>query len=154
MHRAAIAVLALAVLFPLTSQAQAWSVEQKQVWAEAERISAAFCAGDMETYYEFVHPDFVFWNNSNSVPGDRKAALELDTHFFGELGGRWHTATFTPLTILVYDDFAVINMYARGFLQVPGGVPAHNTLRMLGVYKKENGRWMLIANYLDGETTP
>ncbi|UCG84824.1 MAG: hypothetical protein JSW71_12780 [Gemmatimonadota bacterium] len=48
-------------------------------------------------------------------------------------------ATLTPLTILVYDDFAVINFYVRGLLQEPGGVPTFTTIRWLNVWKKENG---------------
>jgi ketosteroid isomerase-like protein len=153
MFRLAVAVIALAVLLPLTLQAQEWSAEQQEVWTQVERHLVAFHAGDMETAYESVHPDFVFWNSNNSVPGDRSSAWELDRIFFRELGGIWHTALFTPLTILVYDDFAVINFYVRGLLQEPGGVPSFTTIRWLNVWKKETGGWMLVANYGDFEAT-
>jgi len=96
MRRVTIAVLALAVLSPLTLYAQEWSSAQKAVWAETQRQHVAFYAGDMETNYEFMHPDFVFWNSHNSVPGDLSSARELDRCFFEEFGGRWHSA-ISPL---------------------------------------------------------
>jgi len=61
---------------------------------------------------------------------------------------------FTPLTIVVYDDFAVINMYVRGFFQVPGSDPTFTTQRLLSVWKKEDGKWMMVANYGEFEGKP
>lgn len=110
-------------------------------------MALAFNQGDMDTSYEAIHPDFVFWNEAHSVPGNRETALTLDTAFWGVVGARMHGTTVTPLTILVYDDIAAVHAYVRGYQSVGSADPTLATFRWTSVWKKEDGKWMQVLNY-------
>lgn len=137
-------ILVILILSVSVGFAQQWSAEQKEVWKALEEQSAAWTSGDMDAAEKFLHPDFVFWNNRNAIPGDRATAMALDRAWFGS-GARFEVSVHTPLTILVYDDIAVLNFYARGYLAQPGEQPRWSTAQLSNVWKKENGRWLLLS---------
>ena len=141
------AVLVMAA--PLTAAAQQWTPEQLEVWEAVEWTAVAFNQGDMSVSYEAVHPDFVFWNSDNSVPGDREAAFALDTALWGPVGSRMYGTTASPLTILVYGDFAAVHAYVRGYRSVGSRDPEFSAIRWTSAWKKEDGKWLQILNYID-----
>lgn len=143
------AVLLLAT--PGPGLAQELTAEQEEVWSAFSQEIAHYVAGEIEASYQHVHPDFVWWNNGNSVPGDYGAAQTLDTAS-AEYGGKWLSYDLTPLTIQVHGDYAVLNAYMRGFREDGrGGTPTWTTMRFHNDWLKEDGRWLLIANYLHFE---
>lgn len=147
-----LAVLLLAT--PRPGVAQELTAEQEEVWSTFSQGIAHWVAEDIEALYEHVHPDFVWWNNGNSVPGDYDAAWTLDTAS-AELEGKWLSYDLTPLTIQIHGDHAVINAYMRGFREDGrGGTPTWTTMRFHENWMKEDGRWRLIANYLHFEGPP
>ena len=151
MRRFTLAALGLLLAFASVAPAQELTAEQQEVWTAFEQEVALWVSGDMEANYEFVHPDFVWWNSGNSVPGDYDAAWILDNGS-ADYAGKWVAYDLTPLTILVYDDFAVLNAYMRGFREDrPGGDAKWTTLRLHNDWKKDDGRWRLVANYIDFE---
>lgn len=150
--RALALAVGLSVLLPLTAAAQTrtWTSEQQEVWQAVERLALAFNRGDMKTVYEGVHPDFVFWNSDNAVPGDRDTAQTLDTAFWGVVDARMHGTTVTPVTITVIGDVAAVHAYVRGYRAIGEGEPQFSAVRWTSVWKKEDdGRWLQILNYAD-----
>lgn len=135
----------LLLLTASTAAAQRWTPEQEEVWKAVEAAAMAYTSGDVS--YETVHPDFVFWNAGNSVPGDREAARALDTAFWGAVGARMHGRSITPLTILVFDDVAAVHAYIRGYQAFGEETPKFAGIRWTSVWKKEDGKWLQALNY-------
>lgn len=141
----------LLVMIPSTATAQKWTPEQEEVKAAVEATVRLFNEGDMNKSYELVHPDFVFWNGENAVPGDRETAFTLDSAVWGPVGTRSYGATVTPLTIKVFDDVAAVHAYIRGYRSVGDGEPEFSAVRWTTVWKKEDGKWLQILNYIQSD---
>ncbi len=132
-----------------TASAQTWSSEQQEVWKAVDEMILRFASGDVERAFEFVHPDIVWWNSANDVPGGYDAGKRHDTMFW-QNARRRISHDCVPLTIQVYDTFAVVNAFCRDNLEPRAGEdPEWSTLRLHLVMKKEGSRWLQIANYLD-----
>ena len=145
----AVIVTLVVLAMPLNVIAQAWSPEQQEVWEVVEEMNQRFTSGDITGGYEFIHPDVVWWNTTNDVPGDYETAKKLDT-VFGEHARKWLVNICTPLTIQVFDTFAVVNTYCRGFRETEAGQdPEWQTRRRHFVMKKEGTKWLLVANFFD-----
>jgi hypothetical protein len=129
--------------------AQEWTAEQKEVWNAAEKLAEYFFDGDIESLSrDYVHKDFIFWNSSVSVPGDKETADKLDKTWV-RLGGEFDAVNVVPLTIQVYENFAIVNAYSRGYVKDPGKDPVMMTTRWHSTWKKEEGKWLQIANYAE-----
>jgi len=143
------AVLVVFVASPVP--AQEWSDEQIEVWNVVEKLVNHFWDGDIDAVSEMVHPDFIFWGSPNPVPGNKDMAVKWDK-VMAERGGQYIAMRATPLTIQVFDGFAVVNFYVRGYQEAnPGGAPAWATRRILMVLKQEGDTWLQVANYVDTE---
>ena len=127
-------------------QAPQWSAEQSEVWAAVEAMWNDYSSENLEAAFAAHHPDFIFWNNTNSVPGTKEMADELDTFWF-ESGAMLRTSV-TPLTIQVFDDFAIVNAYVRGFAQEFGGAPQWMTWRWHSGWAKEGDEWLCVSNFI------
>jgi ketosteroid isomerase-like protein len=124
---------------------QDWSAEQKAVWQVIEDSNAAWAAGDLEGVYENTHADFTWWTYVTAAPGNRAAAMSYDG---ANIGRNKVVATdVQPLTVQVYDTFAVVHYYARSLSENADGERNFQEARVTDVFKKENGRWMLVANH-------
>ena len=145
-HVMVILVVTLLCLIPAI--AQNWTAEQKEVWKALDDQISTGVKGDLETMWdEYIHPDCSLWWTAVTVPVDRETAKKLDTAWF-QLGGKYHAFTLTPLTIKVYDDFAILNFYVFGYHSEPGSdeIKQHS-VRLHNTWKKENGRWLLLATH-------
>lgn len=149
MKRLWVIVATLLLCSSSTALSQEWSAEQKEVFTAVQKLADYFFDGDIDSLSrESTHPDMIVWNPGLSVPGDKATADKLDKAWFG-LGGEFHAVTVVPLTIQVYDDFAIVNASVRGIRKQPGGNPAMFDDRWHSVWKKEDGKWLQIANYVD-----
>ena len=125
---------------------QEWTSQQLDVWTSVEKLVQDFYAGDIENLDR--HPDFVFWNADKPVPGDLQAANLQDEALFAS-GIRFHDPTVTPLTIKVHGDFATVNAYIRVFQVLPGQQSSNSvTARFHSAWKREDGTWLNISNFL------
>lgn len=141
-------ILLLVGLCFVSTFAQNWSAEEKEVWQVLEDQISTGVKGDLETMWEkYIHPDCSLWSSEIAVPIDLQSAKKLDTARF-QLGMKYHAFTLTPLTIKVYDDFAILNFYVFGYHSEPGSdeIKRHS-VRLHNTWKKENGRWLLLATH-------
>lgn len=146
-------ILTLVLLFSfgvsLNARAQQWTAAQNEVWSAVSGMCDSYYRGDVEGLYKFVHRDLVWWNTSNDVPGNYAAAKAQDTAAIGA-SRKWLTGSCTPITIQVFDNFAVVNAYGRGYRDAgPGQDSKWETTRLHFVMKKEGKNWLQVANYLD-----
>jgi len=149
MRRALLLFASIILFTSVEATAQQWSPEQQEVWQAVNEMSNFFSSGDIEAAYEFIHPELIWWNTNEDVPGDYETAKKLDTAF-AENGRKWLTRSCTPLTIQVFEGFAVVNGYCRGFRETEEGKdPEYKTLRLLNVMKKEGAKWLQVANFID-----
>jgi ketosteroid isomerase-like protein len=146
-----VAALSVCTLLAVPIHAQELTPEQQEVWTAVEALVDHFTSGELEAAYEYLHPELVWWNTGNSVPGSRDEAWELD-NAFAMYAGKWLAHTLTPLAVVVSGDAAAVYAYQRGFREdTPGGNASWATMRLVFVMKKEDGRWLQLANYLHFE---
>ena len=147
---ALVTMAALALSSPLTSEAQEWSADQLEVWAVVSQLCEAFYENDVEGVYELTSPEFVIWNTGNDVPGDYETAFALDSVEWPQ-GRQWLTGNCSPLTIQVFDTFAVVNAYGRALLEpiASGQGPEWQTMRLHMTWRRDGNGWLQVANYLD-----
>jgi hypothetical protein len=144
-----LSLLAIALPTRGAAQTQQWSAVQQEVWRAVDGMCSGVYRGDVAALYQHVHPDLVWWNTMNDLPGDYATAKALDT---AELmhGPKWLAGMCSPVTIQVFDTFAVVNAYARGLREgAAGQAPVVQNARLHFVMKKEGNQWLQVANYLD-----
>jgi len=139
-------LIAAASLAATPASGQQWTAEQTEVWTAVQSMWADYSSERLDAAFDAHHPDFVFWNDGNSVPGTKEMADNLDTFWFGS--SDFHETSATPLTIQVFDDFAIVNAYVRGFQSKFGGEPTWFTMRWHSGWTYEGGRWLCASNFL------
>ncbi len=140
-------MLVTAGLIVCTSvSAQEWNAEQSEVWESVERMWDDYSSERLDAAFDAHHPEFVFWNSGNSVPGTKAMADGLDTFWF--VSSDYHETSATPLTIQVFDDFAIVNAYVRGFMSEFGADPEWFTMRWHSGWTKEGDTWLCVSNFL------
>jgi ketosteroid isomerase-like protein len=142
----ALIVATAAILVGTPVSAQQWSAQQSEVWEAVQRLWDDYSSERLEDAFRAHHPQFVFWNSANSVPGTKEMADNLDTFWFKS--SDFHETHATPLTIQVFDDFAIVNAYVRGFISEFGGAPKWATWRWHSGWKKEEGEWLCVSNFI------
>jgi len=144
-------IAALAVLAgPVAAEAQQWSSAQQEVWKAVSEMVGHFYNNEIAEGYEYVHPEFVWWNNGNDVPGSDYELSKNEDTIFAAHARKWLSGSCTPLTIQAFDTFAVVNCYCRGYREAAAGQdPQWRTMRALLVMKKEGGKWLQVSNYID-----
>lgn len=125
--------------------AQEWSPAQKEVWKVLEEGTLMWNKGNLDEVYKYVHRDFVWWNYGTPVPMSFESAKRFDALWLKH--NKVLEYELKPLTILVYDTFAVVNYVWAGFISEDGGSSKYSTSRNTKVYKKEGARWFLVANH-------
>lgn len=141
-------VLAVFCFMSLASSmlyAQEWSPAQKEVWKVVEEIALLWSKGDIEGLYKHNHPDNSFWSYSNPVPISFESSKKFDA--LGAKQFKVQAYSQTPLTILVYDSFAVVNHILLAYLMGEDGKQSKMNWRATWVFKKEGTKWLLVANH-------
>lgn len=140
-----VAAVSLALSGPVA--AEELSAAQQDVWETVSVSHELFLQGKIDESFKYIHKDVVWWNKVTPVPGDYDSAYLLDQAFDTHTG-KWLAYDIVPLTVLVFDTFAVVNFYVRGLREeTPGGNAILVHQRYHNTWKKEGGRWLLVANY-------
>ena len=145
MKRVGILVLAIALILPVTAQAQNWSAEQQEVW---EWEKGVLEAQDLETFSASLHDDFVGWGivGSFSVPlnkADKTAmvgrSFEIEDSVYIYL---------KPLEIRIHGNVAVILYIAtETFKNKATGEETSYTAQWTDIAVKQDGKWKWIADH-------
>ena len=161
MRRTLVASLALAVLVPLSAQAQQWTTEQQDVWEFEKACWEVFTeprerdpdayrmqrAQALETIMACFHDDFVGWGMGRPVPtrkADRRPffarSVETERTVFQHL---------QPLAINVHGNVAIV-IYLATYTTRGLNAPHEEktvTERWTDICLKEGNRWTWIADH-------
>ena len=148
MKRSALAltIVAVAVMaLPSQTAAQKWTPDQQEVWQAVESLWKAWTSGDVAGYYNLVSDDYRGWNNSMRFPTSKAAHRPWSDH--------WHKDNKTvlydmfPLAIDIHGDVAIVFFSFRVLLQDKDGEETVKKGRWTDIYRKTEGRWLLIADH-------
>lgn len=147
MRRTVFAVLALALVLPLTAQAQHWTDEETEVWDTIRALWEKWNAMDLQGSMEYFHPDALGWGGSTPIPID-KASVERSTRFDMEQPDSqtlfWE---IEPAGIRIIDNAAVAYyFYRRVFIDAEHKRQTTRT-RYTEVLQKSGDRWVWIGWY-------
>jgi len=132
------------VLLSNTASAQKWSAEQQEVWKANENWWKLYKNNDAEGIKALVHKDYVGWSYSSYATEGYEELLKWVYHMFPE-GTKIIYHNLKPLDILVMDDVAVLHYY-YSTRKIVDGKDSTTQGRWTDIWKKEGGKWLLIAD--------
>lgn len=140
-------IVAMLIVFGCANlMAQTWSKEQQAVWDFVESYSKAYQDGDYEKFMEVIHDDYKGWSYQAMVPVDKAT-----TGKYVKMGMEMRDVPFSnqiPLSIQVFDDFAVVNYLFHGFSKnKESGETEEYKGRWTDILMKDDGKWHLIADH-------
>ena len=120
-----------------TEQLEPWSILKTQVKMDADQ--------DFESMKQYMHPKGTFWGNHLPHPvsnGSYDYYVKLRA---GEDEILAHH--LVPVSITVVGDVAIIDAYLHMLTASDEGKQEEKILRLHNTWKKENGKWLLLATY-------
>ena len=135
----------LVILFVTTSFAQSWSKEQTEVWGAVE--TAWKTMGDVDAFRTLIDDNYRGWTIGDLAPFTKQETiswLEWNTKKYKVEFYKIH-----PLAIDVYDDIAIVfYSFQTLVVKVDGtGDGISSSGRWMDIYRKNDARWLLIADY-------
>jgi len=125
---------------------QEWSDEQKEVWSFVESYSKAYEDGNYEKFMSVFHEDYKGWSYQAVVPMSKEAVGK-----YVEMGMKGYDhmlSNRTPVSIQVYDDFAVVNYLFHGMSKnKSSGEVKESAGRWTDILMKDGNQWYLIADH-------
>jgi len=125
---------------------QELSEEQKEPWETLKRQVGLYFERDWEKHDKYIHPKLVDWSDQTPAP----------IHFNDEAQQYWEKVEdgqdkvvafhLVPVSVVVVDDVAIINAYLHT-LTKPDGQSVQSIFRLHNTWKKDDGRWRLLATY-------
>ena len=135
--------LALALVLP-TAQAQEWSPEQAQVWAAVQDLWEFYSTRDLDPWYDAISEEYRGWTWESPAP-----MTKAQSRRFGEVSvdmGRAVVYHIHPLAIDIHGDVAIVFYTYEMILEDADGVMTPETGKWTDVYRRVDGRWLLIAD--------
>ena len=133
-----IAVLSNAVL------AQEWSARQQEVWKSVEHWWELYKNNDVEGVKALFHKDYAGWSWDAYATESQAGALKWAS-YMNPKDTKIAYINLKPLDILVMGDVAVLHYYYSKRHTVEGKETVEQG-RWTDVWKKEGGKWLLIAD--------
>ena len=124
--------------------AQEWSAEQQEVWKANENWWELYKNNDAEGIKALIHKDYVGWSWGDYATEGQAEAQKWADHMIPK-GTKIIYHNLRPLDILVIGDVAVLHYYYSTRKTVDGKDTTKQG-RWTDVWKKEGGKWLLIAD--------
>ena len=145
-------VLCITLLSSAQLFGQEWSEEQKEVWAQVEGMWQAWVEGDYNKGISFIAEDWRGWSEIHHAPQtvkDDKPGLE-----------RWLQKYkivlihLYPFAIDLHGDFATVFYSNQLTTEQKDGSEKDDQMRWTEIYRKIDGKWLLISSYFDIDEIP
>lgn len=118
------------------------SAEQRELWRHVVDLWAVSQGRDEALIRATLHPDFVGWDMSASIPHDREAAVRSVSGDSPELC----EYELHPLSVRIYDGMVGVAHYAWSATVLPdGAAPRDVTGKWTEVYLRQGGTWTMIS---------
>lgn len=119
-----------------------FSPKQHELWRRVTDLWALSKRRDEVQIRSTLHPRYVGWDMSDSLPHDRDAAVRSVLGNSPEL----REYKLRPLSVQVYDEQVGVVHYSYSAIVVPKGEPPINvTGKWSEVYLKQSGAWTMIS---------
>ena len=126
------------------SNAQEWSQEQKEVLKLEQEMISSWENRDLEGYMDCLHENFVGWFDKDPYPWNKETLKTWEKHWFSKSKIILDHTTF--LTVNVIDDTAISNSYSQTLRENDKG-QKHSYSKWTTVFKKQNGKWLIIGMF-------
>ena len=144
-----VTVLALIGVFVASPLAFGWELteEQKEPWNTLEEQVALDLKKDLKGEMKYLHPKACYWGT------DFPAPIRLSDKMYSywakwlETQDEVVSHVMIPVSVVVVDDVAIINFYLHISAEDDEGEHEELIIRGHNTWKKENGRWLLLATY-------
>ena len=134
-----------AIMFLMISaSAQTWNKDQLAVWKFVEEYNDVYTQGDVNAYMAYFHDDYKGWYNMAHVPNDKQTTMKYVG--LGMKSGKVKFNHLTPLSIQVFDDFAVVH-YLFHTIGSRGEESMEHEGRWTDILIKDGSSWKLIADH-------
>lgn len=120
----------------------AWSEEQQKVADTIDSFWRAYTIEfDLEKAMGFFHDDFSGCYEGDVIPEGKEVAKQ----WFSQIAQKRETINFKsmPMSIKLTGDFAIVFELYRWTYRDKDGNEVYERGRFSGVWKKEDGRWLL-----------
>ena len=137
------AFFALSLLTPAQpAHAQEWSPEQDEVLSTLKDLWRYSTEGDIDSWYALVSEDYRGWSVADPIPMDKAATRWRNSQ------RNWQRIFYQiqPLAIDIHGDVAIIFYSYMADMAHPDGSRSTSTGRWTDVFRREGGRWLLIAD--------
>ena len=136
-------VLCITLLSSAQLFGQEWSADQEEVWQALENWFELEKNNDVEGIKALIHEDFVGWGWGSYATYGHAEMLKWANHIHPK-GTKIIDTNLKPMEILVIGDVAVLHYY-RNIFKMVDGKETEEESQLTNVWKKEGGKWMLIA---------
>ena len=144
-----VTVLALAAFFVAGPLVYGFELteEQKGPWNTLEEQVALDMKKDIEGEMKYIHPKGCFWRGGSPVPG--RVSAKSTSYYKKWMDGQDEIVAHNmiPVSVVVVDDVAIINFYLHILTKDDEGEQEEMIIRGHNTWKKEQGRWLLLATY-------
>ena len=129
--------------------AQTWSEEQKDVLKTVDGVFKAAAEGNAELVKGSFSPDYRGWHlhAGDPHPKSMDQVAPWMEHAFKK--SRIHLYTIHPLAIDIHGDTAAVFYVCDMLYTIEGGKEQRQSVKMLDVYQKQDGKWLLIADFTE-----
>jgi len=131
------------VLINNNLKAQEWSAAQKEVWKVENDLWAAFAKGDQAGFLEFIHPDYMGWDDNSPQPNTKTDTQKWFQVFMQ--GNKVLLYDIKPVGIKVFGDFAILDYYYSLVNEMDGKKKAEEG-RWTDILMKQGNKWLLIGD--------
>jgi hypothetical protein len=130
-------------LRPTQEFAVNWTDEERGVWKTIETHWGHITKGEVEQFLNSIHPEFTGFGHESPLLIDKESIK----HWVGFWGKNINIPIYElqPLYVKAYDSFAIVHYYLLA-LEMHGGQGKRFTRRYSSTLKKENGKWLVVAN--------
>ena len=131
------------------SFAQTWSAEQKEVLATVDGAFKAVMERDTEAVKGVFSPNYRGWHVDSGDPGPKtlEQVMPWMEHSFAR--NKMELYTLHPLAIDVHGDTAVVFYVVDLLYAMDESNEVRKAVKMMDVYQKQDGKWLLIADFTE-----
>jgi SnoaL-like domain len=120
--------------------------EQLEPWTALKEQIALYIKRDWKEHDKYIHPKLVDWGTFWPSPILFNAEANKYFQQFADGEDKIVAHLLIPVSIVVAGDTAIINAYVHS-LTKPEGKSVETIYKLHNTWKKENGRWQLLATY-------
>ena len=133
------------ILLGLTCHGQDLTTEQMELWSTVETQVKMDANRDFKSMRQYMHPKGSFWGNHLPHPVSNRSYEYYVKLREGEDEIVAHH--LVPVSVIVVGDVAILDAYLHILSRTDDDKQEEKILRLHNTWKKENGKWLLLATY-------